>query len=127
MDWRNVNWSSPQDPENFETEPADWINYMSQDGVYCDHLFIQLISEALCRDIIIMPVIRAERGPDTVKVSPLSKKARLKPFHLLYYSEARFLCGGHYQSIFPMNTEKGTNIIIIPWIHALYLIMIISW
>ena len=64
-------------------------------------------------DIIIMPVIRAKRGPDTVKVSPLSKKARLKPFHLLYYSEARFLCGGHYQSIFPMNTEKGTNIIII--------------
>ena len=98
---------------------------MSQDGVYCDHLFIQLISEALCRDIIIMPVIRAERGPDTVKVSPLSKKARLKPFHLLYYSEARFLCGGHYQSIFPMNTEKGKKIIIITWIHTLYLIIII--
>ena len=41
-------------------------------------------------EAIIIPVIRAERGPDTVKVSPLSKNSR-------------FVFYAHYQSIFPMN------------------------
>ena len=34
----------------------------------------------------------------------------MKPFHILYYSEARFLCGGHYQSVVPLPTNNGEHI-----------------
>ena len=47
-------------------------------------------------------------GPDTLKVSPFSKDSRKEPFYLLYFSEARFSCGGHYQSIVKKNVESDT-------------------
>ena len=72
---------------------------MSKDGEFCDHISVQMASDALCRDIIIIPVIKANRGPNTLKVSPFRKNLRKEPFYLLYFSEARFSSGGHYQSI----------------------------
>ena len=103
LDWNNV------DPEKIET-PDQWKQKISKNGEFCGHLAVQMISEALCRDIIIIPVIQSERGPDTIKVTPLSKTSRKKPFHLLYFSEARFLCGGHYQSIFPCQDQNNSEL-----------------
>ena len=96
LDWNNI------DPENIESS-EQWINKMSRNGEFCDHLSVQMTSEALCREIIIIPVIKSDRGPDTIKIKPLSKQSRKAPFYLLYFSEARFLCGVHYQSIFPIS------------------------
>ena len=103
LDWNNV------DPENIQT-PDQWKQKMSKNGEYCDHLFVKMTSEALCRDIIIIPVIKSERGADTIKETPLIKRSRNAPFHLLYFSEARFLCGGHYQSIVPCQPSNNSEL-----------------
>ena len=92
FDWKNA------DPENLQSS-EQWMKKMSKDGEFCDHISVQMASDALCRDIIIIPVIKANRGPNTLKVSPFRKNLRKEPFYLLYFSEARFSSGGHYQSI----------------------------
>ena len=86
------------DPENLQSS-EQWMEKMSKNGEFCDHISVQMASDALCRDIIIIPVIKANRGPNTLKVSPFRKNLRKEPFYLLYFSEARFSSGGHYQSI----------------------------
>ena len=92
FDWKNA------DPENLQSS-EQWMEKMSKNGEFCDHISVQMASDALCRDIMIIPVVKADRGPDTLKVSPFSKSSRREPFYILYFSEARFSCGGHYQSI----------------------------
>ena len=46
FDWKNA------DPENLQSS-EQWMEKMSKNAEFCDHIFVQMTSDALCRDIIV--------------------------------------------------------------------------
>lgn len=84
----------------------EWKKYMSTDGVFADHYFIQLCAEVFDRPITMVPVFHEDGFSNTglIEISP-STPTDFEPFYLLYYSESRFQYG-HYQSIQKAQTRS---------------------
>ena len=81
---------------------------MQKDGTQADECFIQLTSEILNRQIIIIPVFPSD-GHDqgNIIINPgTSSKDSHEPLYVLYYSESTFV-SGHYQSIRPIITNES--------------------
>ena len=84
-----------------------WIEEMSKDGCFADEVFIRLTSENLNRRIEIFPVFPEDGHKDgKIIIEPKSNSNNDDPLYVLYYSETRFTCGGHYQSIRPQTCEN---------------------
>ena len=93
-----------RDFRNAHGSPQQWQNRMARVGVEVDHVFIQIASELLGREIVLYPVITEEGQQDRVTISP-SSQTNHEPYHILLYDEAHF-ASPHYQSVRPQNIEQ---------------------
>ena len=96
---------------NIGRTPQQWVDYMSQDGVFCDNIFVQLAAIVLNRDIVTVPVF-----PESAAINrmfsvyksagddgPFSK---FPPLYVLYFESWRFI-SAHYQSVRPSPNHQN--------------------
>ena len=95
------------DPSGELGSKQQWAKTMLEWGTFADRNFIQLASEYLSREFVIIPVIAPKSGSDRVVIKPFTSTAKYAPFYFLYFSDARFY-SPHYQSIRP-NTATNQN------------------
>ena len=82
--------------------PEEWVDKMSSDGVYGDEIFLQLASNILNRDIVIIPVFKDQAHVQQMEIKIVRSATvnRNEQLFLLAYTESRFV-SPHYQSIRP--------------------------
>ena len=88
--------------DNNTSDEADvvqgWIGKMMQNGHWCDHVFLQLASNYLNKDLVILP-INPEDGHNGKGWIKISAKENAGKIYLLCYMDF------HFQSIVP-NTKS---------------------
>ena len=102
-----------QDPDRITTNvvtPEIWKTAMKKDGQYNDHIFVQLTSNWLKRDIIILPWNKDDDPLDFFIPTHVTTPESKGLFHLLYYPETLAgTFGSHYQSILPLHNAMNES------------------
>ena len=74
-----------------------WIGKMMQNGHWCDHVFLQLASNYLNKDLVILPINPEDGHNGTDRIVIKAKSSIGDPFYFLHYSSNIL----HLQSIRP--------------------------
>ena len=74
-----------------------WIDKMMQNGHWCDHVFLQLASNYLNKDLVILPINPEDGHNGTDRIVIKAKSSIGEPFYFLNYSSNTL----HFQSIRP--------------------------
>ena len=87
--------------DNNTSDEADvvqgWIDKMMQNGHWCDHVFLQLASNYLNKDFVILPINPEDGHNGTDRIVIKAKSSIGEPFYFLHYSSNTL----HFQSIRP--------------------------
>ena len=86
---------SSEDESNTEVDVQEWICKMMQNGYWCDHAFLQLASNYLNKDFVILPINPEDGHNGTDRIVINAKSSIGEPFYFLHYSNR------HFQSIRP--------------------------
>ena len=78
-----------------EGTPNEWLERMSKNKEFVDHIFIRLTSKCMNRRIIIHPVFKEDES-SLQTFEPNNFDEEDPTLHMLYYSDTRFKVG-HYQ------------------------------
>ena len=95
-----LTWVAPETPLN-------WKNRMMKDGCWGDDVFLQLTSNILEVDLVIVPAFKetaVHQGLGFTLVTSFKKPSH-GPLYLFHYSESDF-ASPHYQSIRPKSVEN---------------------
>ena len=87
--------------------PLDWKNRMMKDGYWGDDVFLQLTSNILEIDLVIVPAFKetaVHQGLGFTLVTSFKKPSH-GPLYLFHFSESDF-ASPHYQSIRPKSAEN---------------------
>ena len=87
--------------------PLAWKNRMMKDGIWGDHIFLQLTSNILQVDLVIVPAFKETAVHQGLGFTLITsyKKPSLGPLYLFHFSEGDFE-SPHYQSIRPKSAEN---------------------
>ena len=92
---------SSEDDSDGEVDIHGWIGNMMKNGYWRDHAFLQLASNYLKKDFVILPINPEDGHNGTDRIIINAKSSIGEPFYFLHYSNV------HFQSIRPKLDADG--------------------
>ena len=78
------------DGKNFLTVD-EWMKVMGMDAEYCDHMFLQLCAESMCKTLILVTVYKESSFNGSGFIEIIPRNSIGEPLYFLYYSESRYV------------------------------------
>ena len=85
----------PEKQENIINH-EEWLDSITQDGIWCDAIFIHLAATFLKKKIIMLPIYAEDGHGESGEIVVDPGKTIGSPLHMLYYKDM------HFHSIIPI-------------------------